>query len=206
LDIAVLDNAHARQVIAKSVDPVALTLVKMKITPDAVTWAGAIGNLIISVTLLAHGHFLLGGLLILLLSVTDLLDGTMARLLGKQSPWGAFLDSTLDRISDASLICAVIYFYAQVDTQTAKQAMIAGLVALVMGQLTSYARARAEGLGVDCKVGIAERAERSIILLTGILVTGLGIDILSTCLWLLAAVTTITVGQRIWHVRKLLTS
>jgi CDP-diacylglycerol--glycerol-3-phosphate 3-phosphatidyltransferase len=206
LDIAVLDNAHARQVIAKSVDPVAHALVKMKITPDAVTWAGAIGNLIVSVAFLAHGHFLLGGLLILVLSVTDLLDGTMARLLNKQSPWGAFLDSTLDRVSDASLICAVIYFYAQIDTATADKAMVAGLVALIMGQLTSYARARAEGLGVDCKVGIAERAERSIILLTGILVTGLGINVLPTCLWLLAVVTTITVGQRIWHVRKLLAS
>ena len=201
-----LDNAHARQVIAKSVDPVALTLVKMKITPDAVTWAGAIGNLIVSVTLLAHGHFLLGGLLILVLSVTDLLDGTMARLLGKQSPWGAFLDSTLDRISDASVICAVIYFYAQMESENASRTMTAGLIALVMGQLTSYARARAEGLGVDCQVGIAERAERSLILVTGILVTGLGINILPTCLWLLAVVTTITVGQRIWHVRKLLAS
>ena len=201
-----LDNAHARQVIAKSVDPVALALVKMKITPDAVTWAGAIGNLIVSVVFLAQGHFLLGGLLILVLSITDLLDGTMARLLDKQSPWGAFLDSTLDRISDASLICAVIYFYAQIHTETADKVMVAGLVALVMGQLTSYARARAEGLGVDCKVGIAERAERSIILLTGILVTGLGINILPACLWLLALVTTITVGQRIWHVRNILAS
>ena len=201
-----LDNAHARQVIAKSVDPVATTLVKMKVSPDAVTWAGAIGNLAVSIILLSRGQFLLGGILIALLSLSDLLDGTMARLLGKQSAWGAFLDSTLDRVSDASVIAAVIYFYSQAGTPADDRTVIVGLVALVMGQLTSYARARAEGLGVECKVGIAERAERSLILLTGIIVTGLGLDILPACLWLLAALSTITVGQRVWHVRKLLAS
>jgi len=206
LDIAVLDNAHARQVMAKSVDPVAGTLVKMKVSPDAITWAGAIGALIISVTLLAPGHFLVAGIAILVLSLSDLLDGTMARLLGTQSSWGAFLDSTLDRITDASVIGAVVYFYAQQHSNVGDRTMVAGLIALVMGQLTSYARARAEGLGVECKVGIAERAERSIILLTGIIVTGLGVNILPACLWLLALLSTITVGQRIWHVRHVLAS
>ena len=201
-----LDNAHARQVIAKSVDPLANTLVKMKVSPDAVTWAGALGNVFISTSLIAHGHFLLGGLLIALLSLSDLLDGTMARLLGSQSAWGAFLDSTLDRVSDAAVIGAVVYFFAQAGTSSNPSAVTAGLVALVMGQLTSYARARAEALGVECKVGIAERAERSIILLTGIIVTGLGVCILPACLWLLATLSTITVGQRILHVYKSLAS
>jgi len=206
LDIAVLDNAHARRVIARSVDPVANRLVKLRVSPDAVTWAGAIGNLVISIAFVAQGKFLIGGILITVLSVSDLLDGTMARLLGTQSAWGAFLDSTLDRISDASIICAVIYFYAQTDSISTLRTMVAALIALVMGQLTSYARARAEGLGLECKVGIAERAERSIILLTGIIATGLGINVLPSCLYLLAVVTTITVGQRIWHVRKILAS
>ena len=201
-----LDNAHARQVIAKSVDPVASTLVRLKVSPDAITWVGALGALTISVTLLAPGHFLLAGISISLLSLSDLLDGTMARLLGSQSAWGAFLDSTLDRITDAAVIGAVVYFYAQQNSAAGDRTMVAGLIALVMGQLTSYARARAEGLGIDCKVGIAERAERSIILLTGIIVTGLGVNILPTCLWALALLSTITVGQRIWHVRHILAS
>jgi len=201
----VLDNAHARQVIAKSVDPVAHALVKMKVSPDAVTWIGALGTVVISAVFLAQGRFLLGGILITLLSLSDLLDGTMARLTETQSSWGAFLDSTLDRVSDAAVISAVIYFYAQANT-TSGNAITAGLIALVMGQLTSYARARAEALGIDCKVGIAERAERSIILLTGIVVTGLGLNILPTCLWLLAIVSSITVGQRIFHVRNQLAS
>jgi len=205
LDNAVLDNAHARQVIAKSVDPVAHALVKMKVSPDAVTWIGALGTVVISAVFLAQGRFLLGGILITLLSLSDLLDGTMARLTETQSSWGAFLDSTLDRVSDAAVISAVIYFYAQANT-TSGNAITAGLIALVMGQLTSYARARAEALGIDCKVGIAERAERSIILLTGIVVTGLGLNILPTCLWLLAIVSSITVGQRIFHVRNQLAS
>ena len=200
-----LDNAHARQVIAKSVDPVAHALVKMKVSPDAVTWIGALGTVVISAVFLAQGRFLLGGILITLLSLSDLLDGTMARLTETQSSWGAFLDSTLDRVSDAAVISAVIYFYAQANT-TSGNAITAGLIALVMGQLTSYARARAEALGIDCKVGIAERAERSIILLTGIVVTGLGLNILPTCLWLLAIVSSITVGQRIFHVRNQLAS
>jgi len=206
LDNAVLDNAHARQVIAKSVDPVAHALVKMKVSPDAVTWIGALGTVVISAVFLAQGRFLLGGILITLLSLSDLLDGTMARLTETQSSWGAFLDSTLDRVSDAAVISAVIYFYAQANTTSGNSAITAGLIALVMGQLTSYARARAEALGIDCKVGIAERAERSIILLTGIVVTGLGLNILPTCLWLLAIVSSITVGQRIFHVRNQLAS
>ena len=204
MDSDVLDNAQARQIVAKSVEPIAQGLVKLKVTPDAVTWAGALGTVSISLGLVSQGHLLAGGILIALLSASDLLDGTMARLQGSQSSWGAFLDSTLDRVSDASVICAIIYFYSQSGRHHSQSAVTAGLVALVMGLLTSYARARAEGLGVDCKVGVAERAERSIILLTALILTGLGVNVLPYGLVLLAVVSTVTVGQRMWHVRKLL--
>jgi len=200
----VLDNAQARQIVAKSVEPIAHGLLKLKVTPDAVTWTGALSTVGISLALLSQGHFLVGGILIALLSASDLLDGTMARILGRQSTWGAFLDSTLDRVSDASVICAIIYFYSQAGQHHSHMAVTAGLVSLVMGLLTSYARARAEGLGVDCKVGIAERAERSIILLTSVILTGLGVNVLPYGLVLLASVSTITVAQRMWHVRRLL--
>jgi len=206
MDSDVLDNAQARQIVAKSVEPIAQGLIKLKVTPDAVTWTGALGTVGISLGLLSQGHLLVGGILIALLSASDLLDGTMARLQGSQGAWGAFLDSTLDRVSDASVICAIIYYYSQSGQQHSQAAVSAGLVSLVMGLLTSYARARAEGLGVDCKVGIAERAERSIILLTALILTGLGLDVLPRGLILLAVVSTITVGQRMWHVRKLLAS
>ncbi len=198
----VLDNANTRRAVAYLVDPVAKLLIKAQVTPDALTWFGAAGTLVISAVFLAQGQFLIGALLFGLFSVIDLLDGTMARMLGTSGPWGAFLDSTLDRISDAAVICAICYFYAVNNSASSNLVVSAGVVALVMGLMTSYARAKAESLNANCTIGIAERAERNILIWVSLLITSLILDVMSYAFVILAIVSTITVIQRIVYVRK----
>jgi CDP-diacylglycerol--glycerol-3-phosphate 3-phosphatidyltransferase len=106
----VLDNANARRSVARFIDPMARSLLRLKVTPDGISWFGCGATILISATFLAQGRFLLGSILFGAFSLLDLLDGTMARMLGTSGPWGAFLDSTLDRISDSAVIIALIYF------------------------------------------------------------------------------------------------
>lgn len=201
-----LDNAESRRSVAQLVDPIARLLIKARITPDALTWFGAGATLVISVLFLAQGDFLLGAILFGAFSVVDLLDGTMARMLGTSGPWGAFLDSTLDRVSDAAVICGICFYYANNDLPNSNLVVSAGLIALVMGLLTSYARAKAESLNAKCTIGIAERAERNILIWISLLLTSLVTDVMSYALVILAVVSTITVIQRIVYVRKQLVS
>jgi CDP-diacylglycerol--glycerol-3-phosphate 3-phosphatidyltransferase len=126
----------------------------------------------------------------------------MARMLGTAGPWGAFLDSTLDRISDAAVICALIYFYVSNEGSNSQLAVGAGIIALVMSLMTSYARAKAESLDAKCTVGIAERAERNLLIWISLLVSALVTDVMPYALGLLAVLSTITVIQRILFVRK----
>jgi CDP-diacylglycerol--glycerol-3-phosphate 3-phosphatidyltransferase len=132
--------------------------------------------------------------------ISDLLDGTMARMSGRSGPWGAFLDSTLDRVADGAIFGGVVLGLAHAGDMLSAAA---ALLALVGGGVVSYAKARAESIGVECNVGIAERAERIIVLLLAVFLTGLGVPyVLPVAVWLLAALTWITVGQRILHVRR----
>jgi phosphatidylglycerophosphate synthase len=126
----------------------------------------------------------------------------MARMLGTAGPWGAFLDSTLDRISDAAVICALIYFYINSESSKSQLAVVAGIVALVMSLMTSYARAKAESLDAKCTVGIAERAERNLLIWVSLLISALFADVMPYALALLAVLSTVTVIQRILFVRK----
>ena len=197
-----LDNANARRSIARFIDPVARTLVRLKVTPDGITWFGCGATIFISAAFLAQGKFLIGSILFGAFSLIDLLDGTMARMLGTAGPWGAFLDSTLDRVSDSAVICALIYFYVNSDGNNNQLAVNAAIVSLVMSLLTSYARAKAESLNAQCTVGIAERAERNLIIWISLLVSGLFSDVMPYAFVLLAVVSTITVIQRIFFVRK----
>jgi CDP-diacylglycerol--glycerol-3-phosphate 3-phosphatidyltransferase len=151
---------------------------------------------------LAQGNFLIGAILFGAFGLIDLLDGTMARMLGTAGPWGAFLDSTLDRISDAAVICALIYFYVTNDGSNTQLAVSAGIIALVMSLMTSYARAKAESLNAKCTVGIAERAERNLLIWISLLVSASVTDVMPYALTLLAVLSTITVIQRILFVRK----
>ena len=197
-----LDNANARRSVARIIDPVAKLLLRLKVTPDGITWFGCGATVVVSFAFLAQGKFLIGALLFGFFSLIDLLDGTMARMLGTAGPWGAFLDSTLDRVSDSAVICALIYFYVNSEVSLRNVVVIAGIVSLVMSLLTSYARAKAESLDAQCTVGIAERAERNLIIWIALLVSGLVTDVMPYAFVLLAVVSTITVIQRMLFVRK----
>ena len=197
-----LDNAKARRSVARFVDPVARFMLRLKVTPDGITWFGCGATIVVSVAFLAQGEFLIGAILFGLFGLIDVLDGTMARMLGTAGPWGAFLDSTLDRISDAAVICALVYFYINANSENNNLATVAGIIALVMSLMTSYARAKAESLDATCTVGIAERAERNLIIWIALLISALVSDVMPYALVLLASVSTITVIQRILFVRK----
>lgn len=195
-----LDNAQARAFGAKIIEPAARGLLRIGLTPDMVTWLGAIAVVANAAFVIARGNWVLGALLYGILSLSDVLDGTMARLNGTSGKWGAFLDSTLDRIVDAAVLIGIAMYYYAHPSQSWIPLTI--LIALAAGQLTSYIRARAEAVGATCRVGFAERAERSLILWLGMLITGLGVNILPTALTILAIASIVTVIQRIVHVRK----
>lgn len=197
-----LDNANARRSVARFVDPVARILLRAKVTPDGITWFGCGATVFIAVVFLAQGKFLLGAILFGFFSLIDILDGTMARMSDTAGPWGAFLDSTLDRVSDSAVICSLIYFYVTTNMENSNLAVVAGTVSLVMSLLTSYARAKAESLNAKCTVGIAERAERNLIIWISLLISGIFADVMPFALVVLAIVSTVTVIQRVLFVRK----
>lgn len=197
-----LDNARSRSLAAHIVDPVARVLLRTGLTASSVTVLGSLGSVAVSVLLIAQGAFVPAFLLMVPLAGADLLDGTMARISGTSGPWGAFLDSTTDRITDGAIFSAFVWWAATHDTALAG----AALVALVAGFVTSYARAKAEAMQVECKVGIAERAERVGGIMAAAFLAGLGVPyILPTTIWLLAVLSTITVWQRMAVVRRALT-
>lgn len=190
-----------RGVARKVFTPVAGLLLKLKVSPDAVTVVGTVGTSAAALYFFPRGDFLLGTLIIALFIFSDSLDGTMARLAGRPSTWGAFLDSTLDRVADAAIFCGIALWLAG-DGADPRMAAVT-LAGLVGGLMVSYARARAEGLGADGSTGIAERTERLVLVLASAFLAGL-FDlpwILNAGLWVVAVLAWITVVQRIWSVR-----
>ncbi len=186
--------------INRAFDPIARALLRAHISPDAVTVAGTVGVLAASLLWATRGQWIPAALVVTLFAFTDLIDGSMARQLQRPGRFGAFLDSTMDRIADAGVFGSVAWYFA---VHQRHSTLIAALICLVTGQLVSYVRARAEGLGLSAKVGIAERAERLILLGIGGLVTGFGWRYgMDVALWLLAALSTLTIGQRIVHVYR----
>jgi phosphatidylglycerophosphate synthase len=193
---------HARPQINRVVEPVARRLAAMGVTPDALTIVGTIGVAGGALGFYPRGEFLVGTLVITAFVFSDLLDGAVARVTGSSGRWGAFLDSTLDRIGDGAVFGALALWYAG-DGDDMTLCAVA-LYDLVAGSVTSYAKARAESLGMTCNVGIAERSERLIAVLvltglSGLLDVGVLRDI---ALWGLAVATTITVVQRVVEVRR----
>lgn len=195
-----LNNASARAVAAHAIDPVARGLLRLKVSPDAVTLVGALGASAAALWFYPRQQWALGTLVIAAFAFSDLLDGTMARMSGRQGPWGAFLDSTLDRVTDGLGFAGLaLGFVAAGDPLTAAVA----LVCLVGGMVVSYAKARAESVGAECNVGFAERAERLLIAGVAALLYGLGVPyVLPAALWILAALSWFTVLQRMVHVRR----
>ncbi|HEY6759637.1 MAG TPA: CDP-alcohol phosphatidyltransferase family protein, partial [Baekduia sp.] len=171
----------------------------------AISLMGLFGNLV-AAFLVTQRLFFLAGVAFILGSIMDTLDGRYSRMSGKGTPFGAFLDSTLDRIEEGVVLTTVAAYFADKDNQFAVAACVVAVLASLM---VSYTRARAEALGVECKVGIATRAVRVVILSIGLLfANGAGLadfHLLEPAVYVLAALSTITVLQRIFHVRKALT-
>jgi len=180
----------------------ARALVNAGVHPNAMTIAGTVGVVFGAVFFLPQrGTMLFWGVLVITFFVmTDMLDGTMARLAGKTSRLGAFLDSTLDRVADAAIFGSLVWAFRVEDPNTA----LAALMCLTVGSFVPYARARAEGLGIEAKMGIAERSDRLVIGLTATGFVGLGLPlwVLTWTLTLLSVAALITVGQRTWAVVK----
>lgn len=194
-------NRYARAFFARVVAPVARLLVRAGVSPDVVTTVGTLGVVGGALAFYPRGELFVGTLVITVFVFSDMIDGAMARESGRSSRWGAFLDSTLDRVGDAAVFGGlVLYFVGRGDD------MVLGSVALwclAVGALVSYVKARAEGLGMQANVGVAERADRLVLILVATGLHGLGVPyILEVALWLLAVASAVTVGQRMVAVRR----
>lgn len=183
------------------ITPVARLLLKLGVSPDVVTLVGTLGVIAGAVIFFPQGELLIGVLFITAFVFSDLIDGTMARMSNQSSNWGAFLDSTLDRLGDAAIFGGLAMYYVGPGDDDRLAAL--AIYCLVMGSVTSYARARAESLGMEAKGGLAERADRlvAILVMTGLAgLFDLPILIVITLI-ALALASTITVVQRILMVR-----
>jgi CDP-diacylglycerol--glycerol-3-phosphate 3-phosphatidyltransferase len=177
-------------------------LIESRLTPNAISMVGLLGNLIAAL-LVTQRLFFCAGIAFILGSVMDTLDGRYSRMSGKGTLFGAFLDSTLDRIEEGIVLAAVAgYFAAEGRDFAAAMCVVAVLGSLMV----SYTRARAEALGVECKVGLATRPVRVVILSIGLLFAkgaGLGdFELLAPAVYVVAALTIFTTFQRVWHVRN----
>lgn len=172
-------------------DPIARGLARLGFTPNGLTVVGVLITALAAVVI-ATGQLLTGAIVLLLASAFDLLDGTLARLTGQSTTFGAFFDSTLDRYSEAIVFVGLAAYFLRAD---ADLEVILCLLAVIGSFMVSYTRARAEGLGIACQVGWLARPERIILTAAG-LITGLIVPVL----WVLAILTNVTAVQRVWHV------
>jgi CDP-diacylglycerol---glycerol-3-phosphate 3-phosphatidyltransferase len=179
-------------------------LIESRLTPNAISITGLVLNVAAAV-LVTQRYFFLAGVVFIAGSVMDMLDGRYSRMSGKGTPFGAFLDSTLDRIEEGVVLAAVAAYFSDRGDDLA----VAAVVLPVLGSLmVSYTRARAEALGVECKVGLATRPVRVVILSAGLVFAkgaSLGdFELLEPAIYVMALLTTITVMQRVFHVRSAL--
>jgi len=186
-----------RAPIGKAINPLGKSLADAGVTPDMITVAGTVGATAAALIAYPRGDFFVGTLFIWAFVMFDMVDGAVARAGGLGTRFGAVLDSSCDRIADSAVFGSLAWWFARHDQPAL---LLATLLCLVLGSLTSYVKARAEGAGFTCNVGIAERSERLIVVLVG---TGLsdfpGLHVpyvQAIALWLLVAASTVTVGQR----------
>ena len=179
-------------------------LIESRLTPNAISLTGLVGNVIAAV-LVTQELFLLAGVAFMLGSVMDTLDGRYSRMSGKGTPFGAFLDSSLDRMEEGIVLAAIGAYFAQRGDELAVAAVV---LAVLFSLMVSYTRARAEALGIECKVGLATRPVRVVIISVGLVfATGAGIadfELLAPAIYLLAALSLLTTVQRVLHVRSVL--
>lgn len=181
----------ARKWFGGILEPFVRLISRTGISPNMVTLIGTLLNLGIA-WILAQGYMRIGGVLLPLVSLFDAVDGTLARLTGKRSRFGAFLDSTMDRFSEALVYLGLLIYYTRLGS---RQEIILIYATIVGSLMVSYARARAEGLGLDCKVGLLTRLERIVVLTAALILNQMRI-----ALWALAILTNFTALQRMYHV------
>jgi CDP-diacylglycerol--glycerol-3-phosphate 3-phosphatidyltransferase len=187
--------------LARLLTPAGRALARTPVTPNMLTVTGTVGMTAGALSLFPTGHLFAGTMVCTGFVLTDMLDGTLARIQGSTGVFGAFLDSTLDRISDAAVFAGIAIWLVRGGHDRMLAAV--ALFCLVAGLLVSYAKARAEGVGLSCDVGIAGRSERLVIGLVAIGLAGLGVPyVLSIGLWILAVLSAFTFGQRVYAVRK----
>jgi CDP-diacylglycerol--glycerol-3-phosphate 3-phosphatidyltransferase len=195
-------GSQLRPVVGRIADPLVNRLLAWGVTPDAVTVAGTVGVVAAALAFVPGGHFLVGTLVITFFVLTDTIDGALARKRGVTSVFGAWLDSTCDRVSDGAVLGALALWYAGKGDDEVLLALT--LFVLVAGFVVSYEKARAEGLGLRCEVGVADRTARLLILLfpTGFVGLGVPDGLLAVALWVLAVLSAVTVVQRLVEVRR----
>ena len=195
-------SASLKPAVTRAINPIARGALAIGLTPNAVTFIGAIGLLTSALYFYPKGDFFIGTLVISFFALSDLFDGAMARISHKgASAWGGFLDSTIDRLTDSAILVGLTLYL--VDADDSLTAVVIG--ALVFGSLVPYIRAKAESMQISCSGGIAERTERLIISLTAIGLEGLGVPFaLAIGIWLLLVLAVVTVIQRILIVKAAL--
>ena len=194
-------NRFARALFTRIFTPAAAFLVRRGVSPDVVTLIGTLGVVVGSLAFYPRGEFFWGTVVITLFVFSDLVDGTMARMTERSSPWGAWLDSTLDRVGDAAVFVGIGLWFAGGGDDTMLLSLC--LYCLSSGAVVSYAKARAEGLGMTADVGITERADRLVVVLVATGLDGLGVPyIQALALWYVAIGSTVTVVQRTMAVRQ----
>ena len=195
-------SASIKPAVTRAINPIARGALAIGLTPNAVTFIGAIGLVTSAMYFYPKGDLFIGTLVISFFALSDLFDGAMARISHKgASAWGGFLDSTIDRITDSAILVGLTLYLVDADDP------LTGVVigALVFGSLVPYIRAKAESMQISCSGGIAERTERLIISLTAIGLEGLGVPFaLAIGIWLLLILAVVTVIQRILIVKAAL--
>ncbi|MFV0462049.1 MAG: phosphatidylinositol phosphate synthase [Nostocoides sp.] len=195
-------NRFARAFVTKLFTPLAAVLVRLGISPDIVTVVGTLGVCVGALAFYPRHEFFIGTIVITVFVFSDTLDGIMARMSGRSSRWGAFLDSTLDRVGDAAIFGGLVLWYAGGGASRVMAGL--ALACLILGGVVSYTKARAEGLDFTANVGIAERADRLVVVLvtTGLVGLGLPEVVLEAVLALLAVASAVTIVQRMLTVRR----
>jgi len=193
-------NRFARAFFTRLFTPIARALVRLGVSPDAITVVGTAGVCIGALVFFPQGELFWGTLFITAFVFSDSIDGLMARMSGRTGRWGSFLDSTLDRLADGAVFTGLILWFAAED-----ELMLAAvaLACLVLGGVVSYAKARAEGLGMTADVGVVERADRLVSTLVAAGLSGLGVPyVLEAVLWVVAVLSLVTVAQRMVVVHR----
>lgn len=191
-------SLHGRKPAAVVAEPVAKLFLRAGFSANAVTVLGTLATIAVAVTLIPAGHLVWAAVLTLFFAVFDMVDGTMARLRGGGTAYGATLDASCDRLSDAALFGAIAYWLVYID-QAEKSTVVVALAVLGLSQTISYIKARAEAGGLKVNGGLIERPERLILAVGGLLFEGLGVNMaLEVALWTLAIGSVITVVERLY--------